>query len=72
MSTLRNRVTVPIAIALALVITPALSGCFGNPIESLIEVGRPAATSTSAAPACPTATRAARCPSSTARSSSAG
>ena len=37
MSTLRNRVTVPIAIALALVITPALSGCFGNPIESLIE-----------------------------------
>lgn len=34
---MRNRITAPIAIALALVITPALSGCFGNPIESIIE-----------------------------------
>ncbi len=37
MSTLRNRFTAPIAIALALVITPALAGCFANPIESIIE-----------------------------------
>lgn len=37
MSTLRTRYTAPIAIALALAITPALSGCFGNPIESIIE-----------------------------------
>lgn len=37
MTTLRTRFTVPIAIALALVITPALSGCFGNPLESIIE-----------------------------------
>ena len=37
MTTLRTRYTAPIAIALALLITPALSGCFGNPIESIIE-----------------------------------
>lgn len=32
-----KRFTVPIAIVLALVITPALSSCFGNPIEQIIE-----------------------------------
>jgi hypothetical protein len=37
MTTLRTRFTAPIAIALALLITPALAGCFGNPIESIIE-----------------------------------
>ena len=37
MTTLRTRYTAPIAIALALLITPALSGCFSNPIESIIE-----------------------------------
>jgi len=37
MSTLRTRYTAPLAIALALVLTPALSGCFGNPIEGIIE-----------------------------------
>jgi hypothetical protein len=37
MSTLRKRITVPLAIVLALTITPALSGCFGNPIEGIIE-----------------------------------
>lgn len=37
MSTLRKRITVPIAIIVALAVTPALSGCFGNPIESIIE-----------------------------------
>lgn len=37
MKSLRTRVTAPIAIALALLITPALSGCFGNPIEGIIE-----------------------------------
>jgi hypothetical protein len=37
MSTLSRRITVPAAILLALAITPALSGCFGNPIEQVIE-----------------------------------
>lgn len=37
MNTLRKRVVAPIAIALALAITPALSGCFANPIEGIIE-----------------------------------
>lgn len=39
MSTLRtrSRFTAPLAIALALVLTPALSGCFGNPVEGIIE-----------------------------------
>ncbi|MDP3207578.1 MAG: hypothetical protein Q8M65_00380 [Rhodoglobus sp.] len=37
MNTLRKRIAAPIAIALALLITPALSGCFQNPIESIIE-----------------------------------
>lgn len=32
-----QRYTVPIALALALVITPALSGCFANPIEQIVE-----------------------------------
>lgn len=32
-----KRFTVPLAIALALAITPALSGCFGNPIEQIVE-----------------------------------
>jgi hypothetical protein len=37
MPTIRQRITVPIAIALALAITPALAGCFGNPVETIIE-----------------------------------
>lgn len=37
MATMRNRYTAPIAIALALLITPALAGCFGNPLEAVIE-----------------------------------
>ncbi len=37
MSTLRTRVTAPIAIVIALAMAPALTGCFGNPIESIIE-----------------------------------
>ncbi len=37
MATLRIRRTAPLAIAIALVMTPALAGCFGNPIESIIE-----------------------------------
>ncbi len=37
MSTLRKRSTAALAIVIALAITPALSGCFGNPIESIIE-----------------------------------
>ncbi len=37
MSTLRTRFTAPLAIALALVLTPALSGCFSNPVEGIIE-----------------------------------
>lgn len=37
MTTLRTRVTAPIAILIALAIAPTLSGCFGNPIESIIE-----------------------------------
>lgn len=32
-----KRFTVPIAIVLALVITPSLSGCFGNPLEQIVE-----------------------------------
>lgn len=37
MSTLSRRITVPVAIVLALAVTPALSGCFGNPIEQIVE-----------------------------------
>lgn len=37
MNTLRKRFAAPVAIALALLITPALSGCFSNPIEGIIE-----------------------------------
>ena len=37
MSTLRTRVTVPVAILVALAMAPALTGCFGNPIEGIIE-----------------------------------
>jgi hypothetical protein len=37
MSTLRKRLTVPIALIIALAMAPALSGCFGNPIEGIIE-----------------------------------
>ncbi len=37
MSSARRRFVAPLAVALALVITPSLSGCFGNPIESIIE-----------------------------------
>ncbi len=37
MNTLRKRYAAPVAIALALLITPALSGCFSNPIEGIIE-----------------------------------
>ncbi|MBX3098368.1 MAG: hypothetical protein KF761_02205 [Salinibacterium sp.] len=32
-----KRFTVPLAIVLALVITPSLSGCFGNPLEQIVE-----------------------------------
>ena len=32
-----QRFTVPLAIVLALAITPTLSGCFGNPIEQIVE-----------------------------------
>lgn len=32
-----RRITVPLAIVLALAITPTLSGCFGNPIEQIVE-----------------------------------
>lgn len=37
MTTLRTRITAPLAIVLALALTPALTGCFGNPVESIIE-----------------------------------
>jgi len=37
MNTLRKRVTVPLAIVLVLAMTPALSGCFSNPLEQIIE-----------------------------------
>ncbi|WP_341952586.1 hypothetical protein [Salinibacterium sp. TMP30] len=33
----KRRISASIAIVLAVGITPALSGCFGNPIESLVE-----------------------------------
>jgi hypothetical protein len=36
MSTMRKRVTVPLVIVLALAVTPALSGCFGNPIQQIV------------------------------------
>ena len=32
-----KRFTVPLAIVLALALTPALAGCFGNPIEQIVE-----------------------------------
>ena len=32
-----KRLTVPLALLIALAITPALSGCFGNPIEQIVE-----------------------------------
>ena len=32
-----KRFTVPLALVLALAITPALAGCFGNPIEQIVE-----------------------------------
>lgn len=37
MTQLRTRMTIPIAIVLAVAVAPALSGCFGNPIEQVIE-----------------------------------
>jgi hypothetical protein len=37
MNTLRKRITVPVAIVLGLALAPALTGCFGNPIEQIIE-----------------------------------
>ena len=37
MNITRKRITIPLAIVLALAVTPALSGCFGNPIEQMIE-----------------------------------
>lgn len=37
MSSTRKRITVPLAIVLALAVTPALSGCFGNPIQQIVE-----------------------------------
>ncbi|MCU1440214.1 MAG: hypothetical protein JWP85_1211 [Rhodoglobus sp.] len=36
-TTIRKRLTVPLAILVALAVAPALSGCAGNPIESIIE-----------------------------------
>jgi hypothetical protein len=33
----RKAVTVPLAVLIALAVTPALSGCFGNPVEQIIE-----------------------------------
>ena len=36
MSTLRNRFTVPMAIALTVLAGPALVGCSGNPIQNII------------------------------------
>jgi len=32
-----KRLTVPLALVLALAITPSLAGCFGNPIEQIVE-----------------------------------
>lgn len=32
-----KRLTVPLALVLALAITPALAGCFGNPLEQIVE-----------------------------------
>jgi hypothetical protein len=37
MNIVTRRVTAPIAILIALTMAPALSGCFGNPIEGIIE-----------------------------------
>ncbi|MCU1470098.1 MAG: hypothetical protein JWQ39_1247 [Glaciihabitans sp.] len=37
MSTLRYRVTVPVAIVVALATAPLLTGCFGNPIQGLVK-----------------------------------
>lgn len=38
MSAIRKRYTAPLAIVLALAITPALAGCFGgNPVENIVE-----------------------------------
>ena len=37
MISLRNRTTVPVALALAVVLAPALAGCSGNPIGGIIE-----------------------------------
>lgn len=37
MSSKRTRYPAVLAIVMALAITPALSGCFGNPIENIIE-----------------------------------
>ena len=37
MKSVRTRITAPIAIVMALLLAPALSGCFGNPIENIIE-----------------------------------
>ncbi len=34
---LRTRYTAPLAIVIALAIAPTLTGCFGNPVESIIE-----------------------------------
>lgn len=32
-----RRFTIPVALVLALALAPALSGCFGNPIEQIVE-----------------------------------
>jgi hypothetical protein len=34
---MRSRLALPFAIVIALAITPTLAGCFGNPVESIIE-----------------------------------
>ena len=37
MSSTPKRISVPLAIVLALAITPALAGCFANPVQQIIE-----------------------------------
>jgi hypothetical protein len=37
MSTMRYRVTVPVAIVIALATAPLLAGCFGNPVQGIVK-----------------------------------
>ncbi|HEY2642662.1 MAG TPA: hypothetical protein VGI56_02815 [Galbitalea sp.] len=36
MSTMRRRIAIPLAIVLAAATVPALTGCFGNPVQGLV------------------------------------